>query len=88
MEPSSTSNKMYQIFRCKQQQSVQIIAQNSPAHKIATNAYSVNRLPRKLSVDIGSDDDPVLTTMQLKIKRFSKSPHIRLDLEKVKDPNL
>ena len=40
--------------------------------------------------DIGSDHDLVLTTIKLKLKTklFTKSPVIRFDLEKFKDPKL
>ena len=42
------------------------------------------------TADIGSDHDLVLTavTLKLKTKRFTKSPRIRLDLEKLKDPKI
>ena len=38
----------------------------------------------------GSDHDLVLTTIKLKLKtkRFMKSPGIRFDLEKLKDPKI
>ena len=40
--------------------------------------------------DIGSDQNLVLTTtkLKLKIKRFAKSPRIRSDLKKLKDPKI
>ena len=40
--------------------------------------------------DIGSDHDLVFTTIKLKLqtKRFRKSPRIRFDLEKLKDPKI
>ena len=43
-----------------------------------------------LGADIGSDHDLVLTTSKLKLKtkRFTKSPRIRFDLEKIKNPKI
>ena len=40
--------------------------------------------------DIGSNHDLVLPAikLKLKIKRFTKSPRIRFDLEKLKDPKI
>ena len=40
--------------------------------------------------DIGSDHDLLLTTIKLKLKTklFTKSPRVRLDLEKIKDPKI
>ena len=40
--------------------------------------------------DIGSDHDLVPTTIKLKLKtkRFTKSPRIRFDLKKLKDPKV
>ena len=40
--------------------------------------------------DIGSDPDLVLTTtkLMLKTKRFARSPRIRFDLKKLKDPKI
>ena len=40
--------------------------------------------------DIGSDHDLVLTTIKLKLKTklFTKSPRVRLDLEKIKDQKI
>ena len=40
--------------------------------------------------DTGSDHDLMLTTIQLKLitKRLTKSPRIRFDLEKLKDPKM
>ena len=40
--------------------------------------------------NIGRDHDLVLTTMKLKLmtKRFTKSPRVRFDLAKLKDPKI
>ena len=54
--------------------------------------YSINKANARSfpGANIGSDYDLVLTTIRLKLKtrRFRKSPGIRFDLEKLKDPKL
>ena len=54
----------------------------SPINKANTRSFP--------DADIGSDHDNLLTTIKLKLKtkRFKKSPRIRFDLEKLKDPNI
>ena len=55
--------------------------------KSSINKANTRPIP---GADIGSDHDLVLTNIKLKLKtkRFTKSPCIRFDLEKLKDPKI
>ena len=60
----------------------------TPKHCMSsTNKANTRSFP---GADIGSDHDLVLTTIKLKLKtkRFTKSPRIRFDLEKLKNPKI
>ena len=59
----------------------------SQRFKSSINKANTRSFP---GADIGRDHDFVLTTIKLKLKnkRFMKSPRIRIDPEKLKDPKI
>ena len=60
-----------------------MLGHQTSAFKSSINKAKTRTFP---GADVGSDHDLVLSSLRLKLKHFQKTPRIRFDLEKLKDP--